>query len=431
MNNLFLELNVTGVIEKKLQTKTKTKGNLNVVFERKINEYENEIKKHYGRLPRKQFARHLFAFGADVTPMFLGISFKIIIKHLKDSPESFNHLVKVLVDIVKERYGFERKTIHTLLKTKKETQKAVFRYFEKYGEQKNVFWWISNWRLLDLDIPPKEIKTVKLKNKYLMELKNIHGIDLHKVPKKQLKASQYDGEYTVRFLESYDPTSLLLGDMTHCCQHLGGVGESCVIAGIQEPQSGFLVVEKGNELKAQAWVWESKDGSTLVLDSLESADFADQNKIKQEIEKWAEQSPYRFIVVGTNSGVYQDRYEEKMKRFEEFPFEYNGYSDSRSVIYLKGWLDEMYYEFELSIEQMEAVHEYRKNYKVFNAFTAYNFFFSKETFIPMPMTMADEGIEFEEEDEDGNEEICGEIHFVYSTDLYTGEVRSYDMEIYY
>lgn len=49
---------------------------------------------------------------------------------------------------------------------------------------------------------------------------------------------------TFRILEKDDPIGFVLGDITNCCQHIGGAGEECVDDGYTNPNAGFLVFEE-------------------------------------------------------------------------------------------------------------------------------------------------------------------------------------------
>ena len=86
-----------------------------------------------------------------------------------------------------------------------------------------------------------------------------------------------------RFLEKDDPLGFVLGDKTNCCQHIGGVGESCVDDGYTNPNAGFLVFEEtildenGDptdevEVLAQAYIWYDEKTKTVCYDNIEIPD---------------------------------------------------------------------------------------------------------------------------------------------------------------
>jgi hypothetical protein len=79
--------------------------------------------------------------------------------------------------------------------------------------------------------------------------------------------------YTVRTLDIGDLTGPLLGVLTHCCQHLNGEARGCAVHGWSQPNSRFLVIEKGGEIRAQSWVWLDKKENVIVMDSLEAKSY--------------------------------------------------------------------------------------------------------------------------------------------------------------
>ena len=83
------------------------------------------------------------------------------------------------------------------------------------------------------------------------------------------------GKYSIRLLDKSDPTGMLLGGLTNCCQRIGGVGQSSMVAGYELPESGFVVIEKENTIIAQAWVYEYVNASgkkVFVFDNIETLD---------------------------------------------------------------------------------------------------------------------------------------------------------------
>jgi hypothetical protein len=83
---------------------------------------------------------------------------------------------------------------------------------------------------------------------------------------------EVDG-YSVRTLAIGDLTGPLLGVITHCCQHLHGAARECAIHGWAQPNSRFLVIEKGGEIRAQSWIWIDRTDPVVVIDSLEAKSY--------------------------------------------------------------------------------------------------------------------------------------------------------------
>lgn len=84
------------------------------------------------------------------------------------------------------------------------------------------------------------------------------------------------GKYRGRILRSDDPLHLLIGDITTCCQHIGGYGESSMLHSALEKNGSLFVVEEldefGNvvDIVAQSWTWRNND--TVCFDNVEMPD---------------------------------------------------------------------------------------------------------------------------------------------------------------
>lgn len=339
MTKLFLNLQVTGNIETK---ETKRLKELEKMY--RIN--KGNIKNFFGRLPRKQHAQYIFGILCELFFDFRNIPLKLILKEIRE-PKSISDTFGVASEILAKHLGIEKIVAFRLMKYNRKKQEKIVKIIKN-----------SNQEFFDLELILKMESFIEEKTTYrdLVRLSKNKETMKHFNPQpKRLKTSSYEGEYQIRFLDHTDPMALELGDMTHCCQHLGGVGESCVIAGIKEPKSGFLVVEKKGSIRAQAWVWES-DEKTLVLDSLETADFVSAEKVIRELEKWAETSPYTYIYVGTGSGIGSEL-EERVTENVTPSFEYDGYTDANGLRRLK---PSFALEFTMTDEIIEQIREQRE-----------------------------------------------------------------------
>jgi len=89
-----------------------------------------------------------------------------------------------------------------------------------------------------------------------------------------------DDTVTYRILSKDDPLGFVLGDITNCCQHIGGEAESCVDDGYLNPNAGFLVFEESikdadgkdtgkKRILGQAYVWYDKKTKTVCYDNIE------------------------------------------------------------------------------------------------------------------------------------------------------------------
>jgi hypothetical protein len=95
--------------------------------------------------------------------------------------------------------------------------------------------------------------------------------------KKYLQADEINiNGFTFKLLDKNDPLGSVLGNITKCCQIVGGVGEKCVIDGYNNPMSGFLAVFEKDRIISQSWlrVGASK---TLYLDNIEAVSNFDEN----------------------------------------------------------------------------------------------------------------------------------------------------------
>ena len=99
-------------------------------------------------------------------------------------------------------------------------------------------------------------------------------------------------------LDPNDRKQVLLGQLTVCCQRLGGSAEASMMEGLLNPDSGFLVFEKGDKVLAQSWVWLSKDKEVLVLDNIEFADNRQPIHIIHLLKEWLKHVPYKNVQMG-------------------------------------------------------------------------------------------------------------------------------------
>jgi len=107
-------------------------------------------------------------------------------------------------------------------------------------------------------------------------------------------------------LPANDPRAMILGDITKCCQSIGGHSERCVIDGITRENQAFYVListkrpiqssdeikwetfeEDGNRILGQGYVWRSIEDN-LVFDSWENKGTENDDKIVRGLPKLAE-----------------------------------------------------------------------------------------------------------------------------------------------
>ena len=188
-----------------------------------------------------------------------------------------------------------------------------------------------------------------------------------------------DSPVQFRVLAKDDPLGFVLGDITNCCQVLGGAGEECVDDGYINPNAGFLVFEEsvldenGNStgetrVLGQAYIWYDPQTKTVCYDNIEIP-----TKVLDEIRKGnkhedsrlssktlmdaVEESAIAIMKSMNKDGVkvervttgegYNDLKRELSEKFrrESNPKAqhrgYSGYSDARSAQYIIKTYDEV------------------------------------------------------------------------------------------
>ena len=107
-------------------------------------------------------------------------------------------------------------------------------------------------------------KAKEIKDKYVIQADKSKGVD----------------GINFRILEKDDPLGFVLGDITNCCQHIGGAADSCVVDGYTNPEAGFIVFEetifneKGEDtgekrILGQAYIWYDPKTKTVCFDNIE------------------------------------------------------------------------------------------------------------------------------------------------------------------
>lgn len=176
---------------------------------------------------------------------------------------------------------------------------------------------------------------------------------------------------TFRVIEKDDPIGFVLGDITDCCQHIGGAGASCVDDGFLNPNAGFIVFEerlkdeKGNytgetRILGQAYVWYDPQTKTVcydnieiprkVLDEIRGGEKNNKNLSSSALMDAVERSAEAIIKTMNKNGIkvervttgegYNDLNKELLQRYEKetSPIakhrSYSGYSDARHAQYI-------------------------------------------------------------------------------------------------
>lgn len=116
----------------------------------------------------------------------------------------------------------------------------------------------------------------------------------------------------VKHLKPGDPTALYIGELSGCCQHINyGAGDGAAQQSFTQPWCSVITVTSENDsLLAQAFIWLSKKGETIVIDSLESIHGASsdviKNKVYPALHEWVlkmAQLGYNVVLSDTYYGI--------------------------------------------------------------------------------------------------------------------------------
>lgn len=77
--------------------------------------------------------------------------------------------------------------------------------------------------------------------------------------------------FTFRIVRKDDPRNIEIGQINNCCMQIGMIAESCLIDGIVNPMSSFLVIESDSAPIASSWLRLGRSG-ILYLDNIEIAE---------------------------------------------------------------------------------------------------------------------------------------------------------------
>lgn len=113
------------------------------------------------------------------------------------------------------------------------------------------------------------------------------------------------GDLKMYMLAADDYRNFTVGYDTHCCQHYGGAGSSCVWKLTTDPYAGVVVIERKGKILAQGFVWTDEAKDTLVFDNVEFADDRKVSQFNDLFAVWSQSMPYKNIHVGVgyNQGM--------------------------------------------------------------------------------------------------------------------------------
>lgn len=106
------------------------------------------------------------------------------------------------------------------------------------------------------------------------------------------------GDLIMRILPADDFANFTVGYDTHCCQHYGNAGETCVWKYCSDPFAAAAVVEKKGKVVAQGFIFTDEAKKTLVFDNIEFANDRDVKDYLDIICAWSEAMPYDNVHMG-------------------------------------------------------------------------------------------------------------------------------------
>ena len=126
---------------------------------------------------------------------------------------------------------------------------------------------------------------------------------------KSIKAANVEG-MDLWVLPKPDPRNLTMGDITGCCQKIGGAGEDVCLEGWTDPYSVNLIFGDRSEdgFYAHAWVWQTSQGD-IVLDSIEGRSFVDHivvSKLILELATQMKEKCVKVFISDTSYGLTRD-----------------------------------------------------------------------------------------------------------------------------
>lgn len=113
------------------------------------------------------------------------------------------------------------------------------------------------------------------------------------------------GNLTMHMLKADDYRNFLVGYDTFCCQRWDDAGETCVYKYTTDPFAACVVIERGDKIVAQGFVWTDELNDTFVFDNVELANDRDVQQFSDLFAAYAQALPYANVHVGTgyNQGM--------------------------------------------------------------------------------------------------------------------------------
>jgi hypothetical protein len=113
-----------------------------------------------------------------------------------------------------------------------------------------------------------------------------------------------------------DKRALIIGQITDCCQSIGGDSEQCVKDYVSLPNNGLYILKDKNKIIGQAYVWLSKAGN-LCMDSVECLTNSIFNdKLKNLLNEFAIQCWNNILTLSELTWVRAEKHQEDYIRLK-------------------------------------------------------------------------------------------------------------------
>lgn len=235
-------------------------------------------------------------------PVLLALSEKVDYGKIKDS------LILAIgseISISSLKELFLKKFPEWLNNNPDATPIEVLKIAEKIGEVDRI----------DINMSPKDLVGLIENKKGYEDCKHFEGKNVYRsagykfenneiaIKGRHIVAKQ--GNLTMRMLAPDDYKNFTIGIDTHCCQRYGDAGESCVYKYTSDPFAAGVVIERGDKVVAQAFVWVDVMTDTFVFDNVELANDREVQQFTGLFASYAKALPYKNVHIGTgyNQGM--------------------------------------------------------------------------------------------------------------------------------
>jgi|GEM_PF-4586401 len=132
----------------------------------------------------------------------------------------------------------------------------------------------------------KEAARWSVREEEYKEFENVYESGLDVPTPFSTKKEFKSGNWTARFLPRKDPRVGFFGFYTDCCQHFTGMGKTCAVSSVKDPDSQLFVLERDGEIFGGSWVWQntiSENGKKYKAVCFDNIEALGELKFKKEL----------------------------------------------------------------------------------------------------------------------------------------------------